>query len=44
MISVTPKAQEKLKDVLESNGSPEASVRIAAVLGLTDASMAGGWT
>ncbi len=31
MVSVTPKAQEKLKEVLESNGSAEASVRIAVV-------------
>ena len=33
MISVTPKAQGKLKNVLDSNGSPKASVRIAAMLG-----------
>ena len=33
MVSVTPRAQERLKKVLESNGSPEASVRIAVVRG-----------
>ena len=33
MVSVTPRAQEKLKEVLHSNGAPEASVRIAVVRG-----------
>ena len=33
MVSVTPRAQEKLKEVLESNGLPEASVRVAVVRG-----------
>ncbi|MBI4338256.1 MAG: iron-sulfur cluster assembly accessory protein [Chloroflexi bacterium] len=33
MLALTPKAQEKLHAVLDSNGLPNASVRIAAVLG-----------
>lgn len=33
MVSVTSRAQEKLKEVLVSNGSPEVSVRIAVVRG-----------
>lgn len=33
MVSITPRAQEKLKEVLDSNGSPEASVRVAVVRG-----------
>lgn len=33
MVSVTFRAQEKLKEVLDSNGSPKASIRIAVVRG-----------
>ena len=33
MISVTPRAQEKLKDVLDSNGSSESFIRVDVVRG-----------
>lgn len=33
MVEVTPRAQEKLKEVLDSNGSRGASVRVAVVRG-----------
>ena len=33
MVSLSSRAQEKLRDVLESSGSPEASVRIGVVRG-----------
>jgi len=33
MVSVTPRAQEKLREVLDSNGSPNASVRVGVIRG-----------
>lgn len=33
MVSLTPRAQEKLKDVLESSGTPQVAVRIGVVRG-----------
>ena len=33
MVSVTPKAQEKLKELVDSNGVPEASLKVEVVRG-----------
>lgn len=33
MVSVTPKAQDKLKEVLDSSNTPDASVRVGVVRG-----------